>query len=287
MVGVRDAFLDLILGSRCVGCGRPGRALCRFCSDDLPSRARIAWPTPTPAGLAPPWATAEFSGTTRDLILALKERRCFAATAPLGWQLSRSVLAAAVGHGTDRRIVLVPVPSRASTVRQRGHDATYALTRRAAAEASVELGALSVAPLLALRSGVVDQAELTASDRATNVAGSMFVPSERLSRSLARSERSVRGDRVRRRPDDWLHGARSPTRTGGRRAGGGRYRDRCGHPSGGLSGAITHIPFASAIQRLASLYGVRLGPWLRRSGIHLVWKSGSASRCQSQAKRST
>lgn len=185
--GVRDAFLDLILGSRCVGCGRPGRALCRFCSDDLPSRARIAWPTPTPAGLAPPWATAEFSGTTRDLILALKERRCFAATAPLGWQLSRSVLAAAVGHGTDRRMVLVPVPSRASTVRQRGHDATYALTRRAAAEASVELGALSVAPLLALRSGVVDQAELTASDRATNVAGSMFVPSERLSRSLAKA----------------------------------------------------------------------------------------------------
>ena len=185
---MRDAFLDLILGSRCVGCSRPGKQLCETCLDGLPKVARLAWPTPTPAGLAPPWASAEFSGTVRDLILALKERRCFAAARPLGRQLSLAVLAVARNHAPDLPIVLIPVPSRPSTVRQRGHDATYAVTHRAAGETGDLRGAPpTVARLLVLRPGVVDQAELTASGRAVNVTGSMFVPTERLRRFVARS----------------------------------------------------------------------------------------------------
>lgn len=193
---MRDAFLDLILGSRCVGCRRPGRQLCHACEDALPSAAHLAWPTPTPDGLAPPWATAEFSGTVRDLVLALKERRCFAAADPLGRQLSLAISAVAHHHAPGARtgtgFVLVPVPSRASTVRQRGHDATYTLARRAAAElARTDGSPVTVTPLLVLRSGVTDQAELSASDRARNVTGSMFVPSERLTRLVARRGGSI------------------------------------------------------------------------------------------------
>lgn len=182
-----DAFVDLVLGSRCLGCDRPGRQLCQACREDLPTQAHLAWPTPTPPGLAPPWAAADFGGTPRELILALKERRCFTAATPLGWQLSLAVIAAARNHAAYRQVVLVPVPSRLSTVRQRGHDPTYDLTRRAARDATGSLDEpVLVAPLLVLRSGVVDQSELTATDRAANVSGSMFVPSERLTRLVAR-----------------------------------------------------------------------------------------------------
>ncbi len=46
-----DATVDLLLGSRCVGCDRPGRLLCRRCADGLAEPARVAWPTPVPPGL--------------------------------------------------------------------------------------------------------------------------------------------------------------------------------------------------------------------------------------------
>ena len=45
------AATDLLLGGRCVGCGEPGRPLCRPCRADLPGRAWPAWPDPVPAGL--------------------------------------------------------------------------------------------------------------------------------------------------------------------------------------------------------------------------------------------
>jgi hypothetical protein len=60
---LRDAWADLVLGSSCVGCGRPGRLLCPGCEGALPRRARLAWPSPTPAGLVPPFAAGPYEGT--------------------------------------------------------------------------------------------------------------------------------------------------------------------------------------------------------------------------------
>jgi predicted amidophosphoribosyltransferase len=187
---VRDDVVDLVFGSRCVGCGRPGVGLCLECAAALPTLARLSWPRPAPPGLAPPWTSAEYAGVVRELIVAFKERAQLSLSRPLGGQLALSA-AAAAGPVPDRvRVLLVPVPSRWRTVRQRGHDPIRAVVRIAAMQLNGGdrwAGRLSTAPLLVLRSGVVDQTELTAAERVANITGSMFVPSERL-RRLARMD---------------------------------------------------------------------------------------------------
>jgi predicted amidophosphoribosyltransferase len=167
---VLDGAADLLLGGACVGCGCPGRPLCAACQAELPRRAAPAWPTPVPAGLVEPWAAAAYAATVRAMVLGLKERRLLGLAVPLA-----RLLAAAVGDELPRGspVVLVPVPSRARTVRARGHDPTHTLCRRAGRQ--LESGGLDVEVrrLLQLRAGVVDQAGLDAAERAANLAGSM------------------------------------------------------------------------------------------------------------------
>jgi predicted amidophosphoribosyltransferase len=176
-----DAALDLLLGGRCVGCERPGRALCAACSAGLPVAGRPAWPTPTPPGLAPPWAAAEYAGTVRALVLAHKER----AVLSLGGPLARLLATAVAAAGVPGPLVLVPVPSRPSTVRARGHDPTGAMTARAA-----RLVGAPAVPLLRTRPGLVDQAGLSAAQRAVNLAGSLHCPSGGLRRLARRHPRA-------------------------------------------------------------------------------------------------
>ena len=85
--------------------------------------------------------------------------------------------------------MLVPVPSRASTVRARGHDPTYAITSGAARLLAAAGHDVIVQRLLHLRPGVVDQAGLGAAERAANLAGSMACPAPRLRRLGARRSR--------------------------------------------------------------------------------------------------
>jgi predicted amidophosphoribosyltransferase len=176
-----DAALDLLLGGRCVGCERPGRALCAGCGCGLPSSGRPAWPDPVPPGLAPPWAAEEYAGTVRALVLAHKEHRVLSLCSPL----ARLLAVAVVETGVPGPLVLVPVPSRPSTVRARGHDPTRAVTARAARL----LGAHAV-PLLRTRPGLVDQAGLDAEARAANLAGSLHCPSAGLRRLARRHPRA-------------------------------------------------------------------------------------------------
>ncbi len=173
--------VDLLLGGRCVGCELPGRTLCPRCRRGLPTAAHQVWPRPSPPGLATTWAAADYDGTPRALVIGLKEHRLLGLAAPLGDLLAHA-LAAAVPAGP---VVLVPVPSRPSSVRSRGHDSTLTITRRAARRLSQGRGAVPVVSLLALRPGVVDQAGLSAPERAANLAGSMCVPTSRLRRLAA------------------------------------------------------------------------------------------------------
>jgi predicted amidophosphoribosyltransferase len=214
LAAVLDAALDLLLGGACVGCRRPGRALCRRCAAALPDRARPAWPTPTPPGLAPPWAAGEYAGVLRALVLALKERRVLALRAPLGGLLAVAVAAAltaqlrvgtaAPGPGGERwagvapgrsppggPVVLVPVPSRPATVRARGHDPTLAVTRHAARLLRAGGTDAVGVPLLRTRPGMLDQSGLDARARAANLAGSIRCPSAAL-RRLARRHPAAR-----------------------------------------------------------------------------------------------
>ena len=183
-----DAAGDLLLGSRCVGCARPGRLLCRACRALLPAAPFAAWPTPTPAGLALPVAAAVYDGTVRAMVVGHKERGLHGLRGPLGDLLAGAV---AVAAGSGAPLVLVPVPSRAASVRARGHDPTYAVCRAAASALRAAGLDASVWPLLRLRPGVVDQAGLDRTARAANLAGSMACATRRL-RVLARRGGLVR-----------------------------------------------------------------------------------------------
>ncbi|GAB3852301.1 ComF family protein [Nocardioides maradonensis] len=173
--GLYDAFADLVLGAACVTCGRPGRPLCRACHAELPSTAAPAWPTPTPPGLAPPYAVGEYADGLRALVVRHKEDRLLALARPLGELLAVAVRSAVAdpAHG----VLLVPVPSRRAAQRQRGYDPTGAMVRHAARVLRGDGRAVGVAPVLRLRGPVLDQAGLGADQRSRNLAGSMWCPS--------------------------------------------------------------------------------------------------------------
>lgn len=180
---LRDGALDLLLGGSCVGCARPGRLLCSGCLALLPTVAFPAWPTPAPAGLVPPLAVAAYEGAAKAMILGFKEHRLLSLAAPLGSLLSVAVAA----HAVSGPVVLVPVPSRPSSVRARAHDATYALCVTAARRLGRHV---TVARLLRTRPGVADQAGLGSAARAANLAGSLTCPSPGLARLARRLPRA-------------------------------------------------------------------------------------------------
>ncbi|GAA4808555.1 hypothetical protein GCM10025786_10600 [Nocardioides caeni] len=190
---ILDGFLDLVLGSACVGCGQPGRPLCAACRADLPDTATQSWPTPTPPGLVPPFATGAYDDVLRALVIAHKERGILALGAPLGSLLACSITAAvdAVGADTRTPLLLVPVPSRPSVVRQRGHDATADIARHAARRLDATGRPAYVAPLLRVRPGIADQAGLDAGQRSANLDHALAVRDRELRRHARRGPTHV------------------------------------------------------------------------------------------------
>lgn len=196
MAWLLDAAVDLVLGGRCLGCGVPGRALCRGCRSGLPDSAVPAWPTPAPPGLPPPYAPAEYAGLVRDLVLAHKEHGTTGLRPVLGRLLAASVRAATGPGPVDHVVLLVPVPSRPDAVRARGYDATAALTRSAARVLRRDGWPVETAGLLRLRGTVADQAGLGADQRRANLDGSMWTVAARLARRAGRPARVVVCDDV-------------------------------------------------------------------------------------------
>jgi predicted amidophosphoribosyltransferase len=169
---VPDALLDLVLGSACVVCGSAGRLLCRPCREALPRQAVTCWPTPCPPGLARPVAVGVYDGALKQLVNAHKEHQRFALAGPLGDLLATAVMGH-TGRAHGQAVVLVPVPSRASVVRARGHDPLLRIAVRAASRLRRHgLPARVARPLRSVRPAE-DQARLGAQARARNLAGSM------------------------------------------------------------------------------------------------------------------
>lgn len=184
---MRDVILDLVTGSGCVGCARPGRMLCGPCRALLPVEASVRWPQPTPPGLVTPWSVADYDGSIRAMIVGHKDRGQFTFRRVLAALLVTSVRAAMAPY--DEPVILVPVPSRPGSSRRRGYDPMGTLVRLAVARLRAESYDATAAPLLVSSRRVVDQAGLSASQRASNLAGSMSCPSPglaRLARRLAR-----------------------------------------------------------------------------------------------------
>jgi predicted amidophosphoribosyltransferase len=136
------------------------------------------------------------------MILGHKERRLLALAAPLGELLAAAVAGAVTGTVSGARadgdddgtsgalLVLVPVPSRPSTVRQRGHEPTTRLVRVAAARLTALGRPARCVRLLRTRPGVADQSGLDAGARQLNLAGAFRVHPPAL-RRLARLGRPV------------------------------------------------------------------------------------------------
>jgi predicted amidophosphoribosyltransferase len=153
--------------------------------------AHLAWPTPTPAGLASPWTACEYADVVRSMIVAFKERQVTSLADDLGGLLA-SALRAAVPHPLrSAPLIVVPVPSRRTAVRERGHDSTLVLARQAASHLRAEGCFVAVHPLLRSRRAVADQAGLTAVDRARNLHGSMDCSARALRRLGRRHDRVV------------------------------------------------------------------------------------------------
>lgn len=191
-VGMLEGLRDLVVGSACRGCARPGRGWCRTCETTTGAAPWVAWPDPTPEGLRAPWAATPYGGVVRDLVLAHKEHTVLALARPLGALLAASVASALCADGAGSRgpVLLVPVPSRRAGVRERGHDATRRMVR--AAERSLVAQGLEIrtVSLLRLRPGVVDQSGLDAAARAANLAGSMACDAGSLRRAARRCPRA-------------------------------------------------------------------------------------------------
>ena len=189
------ALVDLAIPSACAGCTTPGRWLCARCAMALRGSARQVRPTPAPPGLPPVFAVADYAGAARRLIVAHKEHHRLELAAPLGAALGAAVRGllrpagqrsppAATATGPASVPILVPVPSRRATVRQRGHDPLLRMATVAATVAAAGVGArvepLPVVALLRHRRRVADQAGLGAAERAANLAGALEVHPRRL-----------------------------------------------------------------------------------------------------------
>ena len=188
-----DAWLDLLLGSRCSACGAPGRALCGRCDRLLPGRGALSWPTPVPSGLVPPWSAGEYAAPLRSLVVDHKEHGRLALARPLGRLLAVSATAAWHAHAASGPpvLLLVPVPSHPSVVRARGQDPVLRISRHAAAVLRTQGARASVLPLLAVAARPDDQAGLTAGERALNVAGRFRARPDLVRSRLARRAGAV------------------------------------------------------------------------------------------------
>ncbi len=169
---------DLLLGASCHGCGTPGWGTCPSCRSELAQHQPYAtMPDPCPPGFPTTVASAPYDRLLRRLIIAHKERQALGLSRLLADRLAVSVhvLLRLVNHrATDPVIVLVPVPSAARAVRQRGFDATLTLARLAGRRLRTRYPVRVLAALAQLRS-VRDQAGLDAHQRQRNLSGGIRV----------------------------------------------------------------------------------------------------------------
>ncbi|WP_162606167.1 ComF family protein [Jiangella asiatica] len=211
LAGLARGAADLVLGDSCAGCGEHPGLLCPACRDALlgpatvrrlppppGQRPHLAAPEPAnlplsgrpepahlssagwlePVGL-PLAGAAAYADPVRAVIIAHKERGRLPLSRPLGDALAvaaTALLESDLGCGHDGRpVALVPVPSRRSAVRRRGHDPVLRTARRAAATLRRSGQASTAVAALRHRRKVADQAGLGRSAREHNLHGSLAV----------------------------------------------------------------------------------------------------------------
>ncbi|MFI6320412.1 ComF family protein [Nonomuraea sp. NPDC050556] len=156
------ALLDLALPQRCPGCGAAGAPVCFSCTAVAVARRM---PSPAPAGLPECLSACEYAGTIREAIVAYKERGRTVLAGPLSELLAFALL--------DAPPLIVPVPSSRRTLRARGHDPVGRLAALAVRHLRALGRPASLVPALVQARRVADQAGLSATQRAANLASSL------------------------------------------------------------------------------------------------------------------
>ncbi|MDX6319153.1 MAG: hypothetical protein QOD35_2553 [Nocardioidaceae bacterium] len=174
--GYLAATLDLLLGGTCVGCTRPGPALCPRCGAFLERLPRRVSPTPTPPGLPAAFAVATYEAVAQAALLAHKEQGRLSLARPLGRALALSCFAVLTlcAHRAEQ-VRLVPVPSAAGRVRERGHDPLLRVARECRRAMRAAGVTASVEPVLRIVRPLEDQAGLSAPQRHANLQGAFEV----------------------------------------------------------------------------------------------------------------
>lgn len=166
------AAADLLLGAGCPGCGAPWWGACAGCRAHLGSQpVSLTRPTPAPVGFPLAATAGPYDEIARGLIHAHKEEQALMLTGLLGDRLAAAVseVLTATGAPPHGTVTLVPVPSSAATVRERGFDGAAALARRAARTLRVGGRPVTARRLLAQRGRLADQALLDSVRRAENL----------------------------------------------------------------------------------------------------------------------
>ncbi len=171
-----EAGVDLLLGGACVGCRRPGLALCTGCSAGLARAPFATRPSPPPPGLPTTYAVNDYDGVVRAAILAHKDDGRLALARPLGSALAWAVFGLlAAAPGPVAALAVVPAPSSRSAVRARGHDPLLRIARVAVRRLQAAAVPAICAPVLTATRAVADQSGLDFEERARNLAGAFRV----------------------------------------------------------------------------------------------------------------
>lgn len=175
---------DLILGARCPGCGRPGLGLCAGCRAEV--RAGIVEPIRRPlAGFPDTVVAGEYRDVLQRAILAAKERSALGLLPVLADCATRAAAHLLLhGSGTVLPVRVVPVPSAATRIRERGVDVTTSLGRGVCRRLHLAGLPALVVPMLSQVRVPQDQAELGVAARTANVAGAFVLRGQRGSGSV-------------------------------------------------------------------------------------------------------
>jgi ComF family protein len=178
---------DLLLGASCHGCGQPWWGICPRCRGEVAGRKPfVTVPDPHPDGFPLTVASSPYDRILRRVINAHKERQALILTRFLAERLALSVqalLVATPNAAPAARILLIPIPSAARTVRQRGFDATGSMARVAARRLRARYP-MTVRSALTQARPVADQAGLSARARYQNLSGA-FCLRERITTGAA------------------------------------------------------------------------------------------------------
>lgn len=124
-------LLTLIWPTECVGCGLENRDFCAICLTEVHSLGPLLQGE-TLLGIGTPvFAYGVYDGPLRSLLVAYKHEGRVGFVRHLAPLLGEGVRAAMKSHGGVSPLLLVPVPSRASRVRERGYHHLDELLRAA------------------------------------------------------------------------------------------------------------------------------------------------------------